>query len=77
MKDYGKVIKYNGIYGTIKGMDGKDYNLLDKNVVDNNLKTWDYVEFEKETIKTPEVNANIARFVKKIENKMNRKTHSE
>lgn len=64
MKNYGKVMKYNGVYGNIKGYDGNDYKLLDKNVIDKNIKLLDNVEFEKEIFKTPEIEINIARFVK-------------
>lgn len=64
MKNYGKVMQYNGVYGNIKGIDGVDYKLLDKNVVDKNIKLSDNVEFEKEIFKTPETEINIARFVK-------------
>lgn len=68
MKNYGKVTKYNGIYGNIKGVDGVDYKLLDKNIVDKNIELSDYVEFEKETFKTPEIEINIATFVKVLKN---------
>ena len=64
MKNYGKVIKYNGVYGSIKGVDGVNYKLLDKNIIDKNIKVSDDVEFVQENIETPEVNVNIARFVK-------------
>ena len=64
MKNYGKVTEYNGVYGNVKGIDGVDYKLLDKNVVDKNIKLSDNVEFENEVFKTPEIEVNIARFVK-------------
>lgn len=64
MKNYGKITEYNGAYGNIKGIDGKDYKLLDKNLIDKNATRLDNVEFENETIKTPEVEVNIAKFVK-------------
>lgn len=64
MKNYGKVVEYNGVYGSIKGVDGKDYILLDKNIFDQELKELDNVEFESEVFNTPEVNMKIARFVK-------------
>lgn len=64
MKKYGKVTKYNGVYGNIKSIDGMNYKLLDKNIIDQSIKTSDNVEFEHDTIKTPEVEVNIARFVK-------------
>ena len=36
MKLNGKITNYQGIAGNIKGVDGKDYILLDKNLVDKN-----------------------------------------
>ena len=71
MKNYGKITEYNGIYGNIKGVDGIDYKLLDKNVIDRNIKEKDVVEFEKESFKTPEVELNVARFVKILKQKQN------
>jgi len=66
MKNYGRVVKYGGISGTIKGNDGKDYLLLDKNIVskDVNIEPYDDVEFESDYHKTCEIEVNIARFVK-------------
>ena len=66
MKKYGKVINYEGVSGNIKGIDGINYLLLDKNIIetDLNIKKDDNVEFESEYIKTPEVEINIAMFVK-------------
>ena len=66
MKNYGKVIKYNGVYGRIKGIDGVDYVLLDKNVVDNQLSEFDNVEFESEVFNTTEVEMKMAMFVKSL-----------
>ena len=64
MKNYGKVIEYNGIYGKIKGVDGTEYKLLDKNIIDKNISPSDYVTFENQFFKTPEIEINIAKFVK-------------
>ena len=64
MKEYGKIKNYNGVYGAIMGEDGINYTLLDRNVLDENIKAGDIVEFEKENIKREEVELNIARFVK-------------
>ncbi len=66
MKNYGKVTKYNGLYGNIKGVDGVDYVLLDKNLVDPNVDVLDNVEFEPEVFQTPEVEVQMARFVKSL-----------
>ena len=61
MKNYGKVTEYNGLFGNIKGVDGVDYVLLDKNV-----NVLDNVEFEPEVFQTPEVEVQMARFVKSL-----------
>ena len=66
MKNYGKVTKFNGLYGSIKGVDGIDYVLLDKNLVDTDIKLYDNVEFEPELYQTPEVEVQMARFVKSL-----------
>lgn len=66
MKNYGKVTKYNGLYGNIKGVDGVDYVLLDKNLVDKDVNVLDNVEFEPEVFQTPEVEVQMARFVKSL-----------
>lgn len=66
MKNYGKVVKYNGLYGNIKGVDGIDYVLLDKNLIDKDVNVFDNVEFEAEEYKTPEVDIQVARLVKSL-----------
>ena len=66
MKNYGKVTEYNGLFGNIKGVDGVDYVLLDKNLVDKDVNVLDYVEFEPEVFQTPEVEVQMARFVKSL-----------
>ena len=38
--------------------------LLDKNIIDKEIKTSDNVEFESEFLKTAEVDVAVARFVK-------------
>lgn len=67
MKTYGKVVDFDGIYGHIKSVDGENYIVLDKDMLTNNLKQSDYVEFIAEHYNTIETNINIARFVKKID----------
>lgn len=74
LKKYGKVMTYNGMSGTIKGIDGKSYLLLDKNLIDKDLNEFDNVQFESENYVTDEVDVELARFVKvlrkeKIRNK--------
>lgn len=71
MKNYGKVIEYNGVYGSIMGIDGIEYKLLDKNIIDKNIKLSDIVEFEKDFFKTPETEVYIARFVKILKKENN------
>lgn len=66
MKNYGKITKYNGLYGNIKGVDGFDYVLLDKNLLDANVNVSDNVEFECEMYKTPEVEVKMAMMVKSL-----------
>lgn len=64
LKKYGKVMTYNGMSGTIKGIDGKSYLLLDKNLIDKDLNEFDNVQFESENYVTDEVDVELARFVK-------------
>lgn len=64
IKKYGKVMSFNGLNGTIKGVDGKSYLLLDKNLIDKDLATFDNVQFESERFATDEVDVEVARFVK-------------
>lgn len=69
MKNYGKIVEYNGKYGSIIDINGIEYKLLDKNILYKDVKKYDNVEFENEYIKTPEIDIKIARFVKILENK--------
>lgn len=64
LKKYGKVMTYNGMSGTIKGVDGKSYLLLDKNLIDKDLNEFDNVQFESENYVTDEIDVELARFVK-------------
>ena len=64
MKNYGRIIEYNGVYGKIKSIDGIEYSLLDKNIIDKNIKELDYVEFEAENFNTLEIEISIAHSVK-------------
>ncbi len=66
MKNYGKVTTYNGLYGNIKGVDGINYVLLDKDLIDKDVNVSDNVEFEPEAFQTPEVEVQMARFVKSL-----------
>lgn len=67
MKTYGKVVDYDGFYGHIRAVDGQNYIVLDKDMVESNLKQSDYVEFVAEQFDTVETNINIARFVKRLD----------
>lgn len=66
MKTRGKITKYNGLYGNIKGVDGNDYVLLNSNLVDGDVRVHDNVEFESELYRTPEVEVQMATFVKRL-----------
>lgn len=67
MKTYGKVIEYDGYTGTIKGVDGNDYLLLDTEVMTKDLAKDDYVSFDGEVYRDIEFTKYVARFIKKIE----------
>ena len=70
MKEIGKVKDYNGYYGTIVNEEGKEYILLNKELVDNEpVGIYDAVSYVPESYSNDEVEENIARFVKKIEKK--------
>lgn len=69
MKNYGKITKYNGVYGNIKGIDGNNYVLLDKHLLDRDVNVLDNVEFESELYKTPEVEVQMATLVKSLSKK--------
>lgn len=73
MKNYGKVTEYNGLFGNIKGVDGLDYVLLDKNLIDKDVDILDNVEFEPELFQTPEVEVQMARFVKSLTKEQNQR----
>ncbi len=64
MKTYGKVEKYNGYSGSILGVDGKEYLLLEKEIVEGQVEEKDDVSFVAEEYETPEHHEDIARFVK-------------
>lgn len=70
MKEFGKVIEYDGYYGKITNQDGKEYTLFDKEIMNNEqLDKYDIVSYVPESYSNDEVEENIARFVKKIEKK--------
>ena len=69
MKNYGKITEYNGVYGNIKGIDGNNYVLLDKHLLDRDVNVLDNVEFEPELYKTPEVEVQMATLVKSLSKK--------
>lgn len=73
MKIIGNVEKYNGLYGSILGSDGKKYTLLSKDLVNKDLpiKVKDNVEFEPEYFQTSEIEMNVARFVKVLKKDKN------
>lgn len=61
----GVIIDYDGSCGTILGVDGKYYLLLNKEIIGNNIKKGDVVEFTFDEKFTPTMNKLIARFVVK------------
>lgn len=71
MKIYGKLVDYNGLFGHIKAVDGQNYIVLDKDILQANINVSDYVEFIGENYKTVETDINIARFVKKMDKNLN------
>ena len=66
MKCYGKLFEYDGCVGTIVGIDGNNYMVLDTDLVDKDIKKDDYVSFDVEVYKDIELTRYIARFVKRI-----------
>ena len=66
MKSYGKVMEYDGYVGTIIGLDGNSYMVLDTDLVDKDIKKDDYVSFDKDLYKDIELTRYIARFVKRV-----------
>ena len=70
MKTFGKIKKFDGYNGTIKGVDGKDYLLMKKEIIPpTDMQINDNVYFEPDYFKTVETEENIARFVKRLEKK--------
>ena len=70
MKTFGKIKEFDGYNGYIKGVDGKDYLLMKKEIVSpTELHVNDNVYFEPEYFETVETQEDIARFVKKLEKK--------
>ena len=55
---------YNGYTGNILGVDGKNYLLLQKEIVEGKAEVDQNVSFLAETYETAEEKENIARFVK-------------
>ena len=70
MKTFGKVESFDGYNGYIKGVDGKEYLLMKKEIIPPvDLQVNDKVCFEPEYVETIEIQEDIARFVKKLEKK--------
>ena len=63
---YGKIIDYNGSSGQIVDEVGNKYILLYQNILYDNAKNGDLVQFKIEIFKTPEIKEKIAINVKKI-----------
>lgn len=63
---YGKIIGYNGSSGQIVDEAGNKYILSYQNILYDNAKTGDLVQFKIEIFETPEIKEIIAINVKKI-----------
>ena len=63
---YGKIIDYNGSSGQIVDEAGNKYILSYQNILYDNAKNGDLVQFKIEIFETPEVKEKIAINVKKI-----------
>ena len=65
MKDYGKVIKFDGYVGIIIDKEGKEFLLLKQEIVENNkIQEGDSVIFNPEIYENGIIKKDIARFVK-------------
>ena len=70
MKVIGKVFEYNGYTGYILSNDGKEYLLLKHEIInDNKLQKSDEVVFVAEEYKNSLYKKDIARFIRKLDNK--------
>lgn len=70
MKNIGIVKEYDGFYGKIVNLDGNEYILLNKEIMDNNdINKLDVVSFVPENYQKDDIKENMARFVKKMVNK--------
>ena len=67
MKQYGKVTDFNGYNGYIKGIDGKDYLIMYKELLDSDIKLNELVDFEPDIYETTEIKQYIARFIRPIQ----------
>ena len=63
---YGKIIDYNGSSGQIIDESGNKYILSYQNILYDNAKNGDLVQFKIEIFETPEIKEIIAINVKKI-----------
>ena len=70
MKTFGKISEFDGYNGYIKGIDGKDYLLMQKEITPpEELRVDDKVCFEPDYFETVETKEDIARFVKRLDKK--------
>lgn len=63
MRKYGKVIEYDGYCGTILGINGMKYLLLNQDLVCKGIKEGDIVTFFEEEVMTSNGNKKVARFI--------------
>jgi len=66
MKQYGKVTDFNGFNGFIKGIDGKDYLIMNHELLSNDIVLNDLVYFEPDIYESTELKQDIARFIRPI-----------
>ena len=65
MKDYGKVVEFDGYVGKIVDNNGKEFLLLKEELLTEEvLNKGDLVSFNPEKYEADEVQKNIARFVR-------------
>ena len=69
----GKLIEYDNNIGIIKDINNIDHIVLKKDILCNDIKVNDIVNFTSEVFQTSEEDKNIARFVNKLSLKKQQK----
>lgn len=65
MRQYGKVLTYDGYVGNIIDSNGTNYIFTRKDLKDNTIVEGDFVKFNIEVFETVEIKEYTARFIKK------------